>query len=115
MVASLTETALASACPPMEAMGTAAMPEMAGMDATGGSPCDDCGPTGDREQSNQSDAPPCPFSPAGAGFGCSPLAVQPSACAAGMTMPTAYSVPLNSSDVGHPLLWVAAVFRPPRL
>ena len=114
MVASLAETAVASACLPMEAMDVAAMPAMAGMSAPDAPPCDDCAPAGEREQDERRDAPDCPFGLVGAGSGCSPLATKPTASAADVKIAVSGAAIHATSEVGHPLLWVAALFRPPR-
>jgi len=114
MVASLAETAVASACLPMEAMGAAAMPDMAGMSAPDAPPCDDCAPAGEREPDDRSDAPDCPFGLVGAGSGCSPLATKPTASVADVRIGGSGTAIHATSEVGHPLLWVAALFRPPR-
>ena len=114
MVASLAETAVASACLPMEAMDAAAMPDMAGMSAPDAPPCDDCVPAGEREQDDRSDVPDCPFGLVGAGSGCSPVATRPTASAADVKIAVSGTTIHATSEVGHPQLWVAALFRPPR-
>lgn len=114
MAASLAETAVASACLPMQAMDAATMPEMAGMSGADAPPCDDCAPASDGEHDDRSDAPDCPFGLVGAGSGCSPVATKPSASGAEVTIPASRSALLATSEIGHPRLWVAALFRPPR-
>lgn len=113
MVLSLAETAVASACLPMEAMDATASSPIVNV-SPAEAPCDGCAPASDQDHREHRDAPDCPFGPVGGGVGCSGLVSLPTEGTIAVAAPTARFAVVPSSDVGHLLLWVASVFRPPR-